>query len=226
MKSAKYDRIRVSIYESNETLGAAAADDLADILRSTIAERGEASIIVATGNSQLTFMKALRVKQGIAWDRVTVFHMDEYLGMSDQHPASFRRYIREQLTDVVHPRTFYGIEGDAHAGTKNRQISLLAAESIAKMKAKGLNVGPGDFAENITTENIDLYRLKIGAQLRVGSEVILEISQIGKVCHMRCDIYYQAGDCVMPKEGIFARVVKGGVIQPGDIVEPTGGPDV
>ena len=112
MKSMKYDRIQVSICESNETLGVAAANDLAEILRSTVAERGEASIIVATGNSQLSFMQALRVTQCIAWDKVTVFHMDEYLGMSDQHPASFRRYIREQLADIVHPRMFYGIEGD------------------------------------------------------------------------------------------------------------------
>jgi len=112
MKSSRYEKMQVNTYESNETLGSAAADDLADILRAAIAERGETSIIVATGNSQLAFMKALRVKQDIAWDRVTVFHMDEYLGMSDQHPASFRRYIREQLTDIVHPRIFYGIEGD------------------------------------------------------------------------------------------------------------------
>lgn len=113
MKSMKYDGIQVNLCESNRTLGAAAANDLAEILQSIVAERGEASIIVATGNSQLSFMQALRAAQGIAWDKVTVFHMDEYLGMSDQHPASFRRYIREQLTDIVHPRMFYGIEGDA-----------------------------------------------------------------------------------------------------------------
>jgi glucosamine-6-phosphate deaminase len=113
VRTVKYDKMQVNIYDSNETLGAAAADELAQVLRSTIAERGEALIIVATGNSQLSFMKALRTKQGIAWDKVTVFHMDEYLGMSDQHPASFRRYIREQLNDVVHPRMFYGIGGDA-----------------------------------------------------------------------------------------------------------------
>lgn len=113
VKMVRYDAMQVNIYDSSGTLGMAATADLTEILRSTIAERGEASIIVATGNSQLSFMKALRAKQGIAWDKVTVFHMDEYLGMSDQHPASFRRYIREKLTDVVHPRTFYGIKGDA-----------------------------------------------------------------------------------------------------------------
>ena len=112
MKSSRYEKMQVNTYESIEALGSAAADDLADILRAAIAERGEASIIVATGNSQLSFMQALRAAQGIAWVKVTVFHMDEYLGMSDQHPASFRRYIREQLADIVHPRMFYGIEGD------------------------------------------------------------------------------------------------------------------
>ncbi len=109
----KYDRMPVRIYDSNKVLGAAAADDLAGFLRATIAERGEAAIIVATGNSQLLFMQALRTRSDIAWDRVSVFHMDEYLGMSGQHPASFRRYIHEQLTDHVRARAFYGIEGDA-----------------------------------------------------------------------------------------------------------------
>jgi glucosamine-6-phosphate deaminase len=113
VKSMRYGEMEVGIYSSNEALGVAAAEDLAETLRSAIAERGEASIIVATGNSQLSFMKALWAERGIAWGKVTVFHMDEYLGMSDQHPASFRRYIREKLTDFVHPRAFYGIRGDA-----------------------------------------------------------------------------------------------------------------
>ena len=112
----------------------------------------------------------------------------------------------------------YGILEDAHAGSQ-RQVSLLAEESIETMKAKGLNVGPGDFAENLTTAGINLLSLKIGAKLKVGGESLLEITQIGKVCHNRCNIYYQAGDCVMPKEGIFAKVIKGGVIKLGDTVE-------
>ena len=111
-----------------------------------------------------------------------------------------------------------GIVGDAHAGS-DRQVSLLAMESIEKMKEKGLSVGPGDFAENITTEGIDLLSLKIGDKIEIGKEVSLELSQIGKVCHTRCNIYYQAGDCIMPKEGIFARVLKGGLIEPGDEVK-------
>lgn len=109
----------------------------------------------------------------------------------------------------------YGIIADAHAGTENRQVSLLAQESIKKMQDKGLNVDSGDFAENITTCGIDLLKLKIGDKIKVNA-ALLEISQIGKVCHNRCNIYYQAGDCVMPKEGIFARVLKGGIIKPGD----------
>lgn len=110
----------------------------------------------------------------------------------------------------------FGVIEDAHAGAKNRQVSLLAEESIEKMRDKGLKVGAGDFAENITTQDIDLLSLKIGSRLKIGKEVLLEISQIGKECHTRCNIYYQAGDCVMPKEGIFARVVNGGMIKPKD----------
>ena len=113
----------------------------------------------------------------------------------------------------------FGIVRDAHAGNWHRQVSLLAEESIKKMRLKGLDVGPGDFAENITTKGIGLLRLKIGARLKVGKDAILEISQIGKVCHTRCAIYYQAGDCVMPREGIFARVLKGGVVKSGDKLE-------
>lgn len=113
----------------------------------------------------------------------------------------------------------WGIIGDAHSGMKNRQVSLLAIESIAKMQAKGLNVKAGDFAENITTSGVDLLALKIGDKLRLGQGVILEISQIGKECHTRCNIYYQAGDCVMPKEGLFAKVLQDGIIRPGDTVE-------
>lgn len=112
----------------------------------------------------------------------------------------------------------YGIEGDAHAGGWHRQISLLALESIKKMREKGLDVSPGDFAENITTEGIDFSKIEIGTRLKVG-EVLLEITQKGKVCHERCAIYYRAGDCIMPKEGVFAKVLKGGKVYPGDSIE-------
>lgn len=113
----------------------------------------------------------------------------------------------------------FGFKDDAHSGDWHRQVSLLAVESIAKMRAKGLDVGPGDFAENLTTEGLDLLSLPIGTKLKAGNGVKLEVTQIGKECHTKCAIYYQAGDCVMPKEGIFARVLAGGLIKNGDNIE-------
>ncbi len=111
----------------------------------------------------------------------------------------------------------YGIEGDAHASSQwHRQVSLLALESIRKMQEMGLDVRPGDFAENITTEGIDLPNLPIGARFAIGDGIEVEVSQIGKECHTRCAIYYQAGDCVMPKEGIFAEVLNEGEVKVGD----------
>jgi len=114
----------------------------------------------------------------------------------------------------------FGLADDAHADcTTHRQISLLAEESIDKMRRMGLKVGPGDFAENLTTRGIDLPALPIGTRLLVGQDVLLEVSQIGKECHARCAIFQQAGTCVMPLEGVFARVVRGGVVKPGDLIE-------
>ncbi|NPV43844.1 MAG: cyclic pyranopterin monophosphate synthase MoaC [Firmicutes bacterium] len=112
----------------------------------------------------------------------------------------------------------FGLKGDAHGGEWHRQVSLLAVESIEKMREKGLKVGPGDFAENITTKGLDLVNLPVGTRLKI-NDSILEVTQIGKECHSRCAIYYQAGDCVMPREGIFVRVLKGGPVQVGDVVE-------
>jgi MOSC domain-containing protein YiiM len=120
----------------------------------------------------------------------------------------------------------HGLAHDAHAGDWHRQVSLLTQESIAKMQAAGLDVGAGDFAENLTTEGLDLCHLPIGTRLAVGDTCLLEVTQIGKVCHDRCAIFYQAGDCVMPREGIFARVLTGGDVTEGDGVrvfsEPEG----
>ena len=113
----------------------------------------------------------------------------------------------------------FGLVGDAHGGDWHRQVSLLAIESIEKMRDAGLDVGAGDFAENVTTQGINLYSLPIGTKLQVGESALLEMTQIGKVCHDRCAIYHQAGDCVMPKEGIFAKVVVGGAIKKGDIID-------
>ena len=114
-------------------------------------------------------------------------------------------------------REDYGLVGDAHADCfTHRQVSLLAQESIDKMLALGVKVGPGDFAENITTEGIDLVSLSIGTRISIGENILLEVTQIGKECHTPCAIYRQAGVCVMPAEGIFTRVLCGGVAKVGD----------
>lgn len=111
----------------------------------------------------------------------------------------------------------HGIEGDVHAGNWHRQVSILALESIDEMRKKGLsNLRPGAFAENITTEFISLPQLEIGTKIKVGKETELEVTQIGKECHNKCAIFFTVGDCVMPREGIFARVIKGGEIFIGD----------
>jgi MOSC domain-containing protein YiiM len=111
----------------------------------------------------------------------------------------------------------FGLVGDAHADCcTHRQVSLLAVESINRMRSNGLNVGPGDFAENLTTQEVDLVSLPVGTRLSVGQRVILEVTQIGKQCHTKCAIYRQIGRCVMPKEGIFAKVVQGGEVKAGD----------
>jgi MOSC domain-containing protein YiiM len=113
----------------------------------------------------------------------------------------------------------FGLEGDAHAGDWHRQVSLLAVESIDKMRRPGLDLKPGDFAENLTTRGIDIPHLPVGTRLRLGPEVELEVTQIGKACHHGCAIKQAVGDCVMPREGIFARVLRGGLIHPNDIIE-------
>jgi len=114
----------------------------------------------------------------------------------------------------------YGLGRDAHAAQGiARQVSLLSVESIAKMKILGLELNPGDFAENLTVEGLELYSLPVRTRLRVGEEVILEISQIGKTCHSGCAIFKEVGACIMPKEGVFARVIRGGKIGDGDPVE-------
>ncbi len=124
---------------------------------------------------------------------------------------------RKKPVASVELRINHGIIGDGHAGDWHRQVSLLAAESIDKMRALGLDVDSGDFAENITTSGIVLVTLPIGSRLQLG-ETVLEVTQFGKVCDTRCAIFYQAGDCVMPKEGIFATVIVGGIIKPGDSI--------
>ena len=120
-------------------------------------------------------------------------------------------------------RENYGLENDAHADSgTHRQVSLLAVESIAKMQSLGLDVGYGDFAENITSEGIDLVSLPAGARLLIGDGTVLEVTQIGKECHTRCAIYRLVGQCIMPEEGVFARVIQGGVVKAGDAIRVLG----
>lgn len=136
--------------------------------------------------------------------------------------VSEKKGTRKTNVDEAWLEAEHGITGDAHAGKGHRQISLLAKESIEKMQALGLAVSAGDFAENLTTEGIELPAVPVGTHLLVGNDVALEVTQIGKVCHERCAIYYQAGDCVMPKEGIFVRVLKSGRVAPGDRITVVG----
>jgi MOSC domain-containing protein YiiM len=116
----------------------------------------------------------------------------------------------------------YGIEGDAHAGFAHRQVSLLGEESIDTMRGKGVELPPGAFGENLVTRGLDLISLEVGQRLEIGDQVVLEVTQIGKECVDRCAIYYTVGDCVMPREGVFARVISGGRIKPGDEIRTAG----
>lgn len=116
----------------------------------------------------------------------------------------------------------HGIEGDAHAADWHRQVSLLADESVDKMRAKGATqLKAGDFAENLTLSGFDLNALKVGEQVKIGGVVVLEITQIGKECHGGCEIKKITGDCVMPREGYFAKVLVGGTVKTGDVIEVT-----
>ena len=155
VKIRRYGELAVEILESGEALAARAAEELAAIIRQSIAERGQAAIIVATGNSQLQFMEALRWHSDIEWKKVRVFHMDEYLGMTDQHSASFQRYIREKLTDHVRPCASYGIQGDAPdaAAEMQRYTDLLSqyppdavVMGIGENGHLAFNDPPADFA--------------------------------------------------------------------------------
>ena len=130
-----------------------------------------------------------------------------------------KRTSKADITEGVFIEN-YGLTNDAHADSStHRQVSLMATESIKKMRDLGLDVGPGAFGENLTTEGIDLVSLPIGTEIRVGPEVVLEVTQIGKECHTKCAIYYQVGTCIMPEEGVFARVIHGGTVRTGDEIK-------
>ena len=130
---------------------------------------------------------------------------------------SEKKGIRKDAVARGNLKEGYGLIGDAHAdSSSHRQVSLLAQESIEKMQKQGYEVGPGDFAENLTCQGIDLPALPVGTRVVVGDGVLLEISQIGKECHVGCAIFKQTGKCIMPKEGVFARVIKGGIVAAED----------
>lgn len=130
---------------------------------------------------------------------------------------SLRRGERKTPAPEGFLETGRGLAGDAHAGPWHRQVSLLADEAAQTMRQRGAAVGPGDFAENITVAGFDLGALSVGSRIRVGA-ALLEVTQIGKECHRHCEIYRQVGDCVMPREGVFARVLAGGPVRTGDAV--------
>ena len=127
---------------------------------------------------------------------------------------------KEPIAEGVQVEAHFGVKDDAHASADwHRQVSLLAWESIERAQAMGLDVKEGDFAENFCTEGIDVMHMSMGTQVKIGDDVLVEISQIGKVCHTRCAIYYLAGDCIFPREGIFGVVLNGGTVKPGDTIE-------
>ncbi|MFH1092489.1 MAG: MOSC domain-containing protein [Pseudomonadota bacterium] len=132
--------------------------------------------------------------------------------------TSRKKGVKKQNVPSVRLKMSHGVEGDAHAGDWHRQVSLLAQESIDKMKALGLDVSPGDFAENITTIGLNAAALPVGTRLKIGA-VVMELTQVGKECHAGCAIMKAVGRCVMPTEGIFFKVIEEGDIRPGDEIE-------
>ncbi|NLO47305.1 MAG: MOSC domain-containing protein [Clostridiales bacterium] len=128
---------------------------------------------------------------------------------------SEKKGVQKKTVPEITVKKNHGIEGDAHAGDWHRQISLLGEESVDKLRDLMPNIPAGAFAENILTKGLILYQLPVGTRLRVG-ETLLEVTQIGKECHMSCEIRKKTGDCVMPREGVFAIVLEEGTIRPGD----------
>jgi len=138
---------------------------------------------------------------------------------------SRKKGTRKTCIDEVDLVENHGLDGDAHAGDWHRQVSFLAAESIDRSREGGLDVSFGDYAENIATTGIDWKAQPLGARFRLGDTAVVEVTQIGKECHKKCAIFYQAGDCIMPKEGVFARVLTGGTIRVDDLIVQISGPE-
>lgn len=130
--------------------------------------------------------------------------------------TSEKKGVQKRNVNTAELVVEHGLKGDAHAGNWHRQVSLLSYEKVEKFKEKGVEVKEGDFGENLLVEGIDLAKLPIGTKIKINEEVELEVTQIGKKCHSHCEIYKVVGDCIMPREGIFARVLKGGIINTGD----------
>ncbi len=135
--------------------------------------------------------------------------------------VSQKKGTTKTCVDQVELVENHGIKGDAHAGDWHRQISFLAAESIRGAETEDFKLNFGDFAENIATTGIDWKSQPVGQRVSLGRDCLVEITQIGKECHKKCAIYYRTGDCIMPKEGVFAKVLKGGVIMVGDTIALT-----
>lgn len=132
--------------------------------------------------------------------------------------TSSRKGIQKNAIDEIRLVRGYGIEGDAHAGNWHRQVSLLEAEKIEQMRAKGLELADGAFGENIVTSELDFQKLEVGRRFRIGNSAVLQMTQRGKKCHDHCAIYYTAGECIMPKNGIFGRVLRSGSVKAGDSI--------
>ena len=128
------------------------------------------------------------------------------------------RGVQKEQVAAIELVVDHGVRNDAHAGDWHRQVSLLSDEAAERIRAKGVAIDAGDFGENILTRGIDLLEVPVGGRLRLGGDVLLEVTQIGKVCHDPCAIYAQAGECIMPTQGIFCRVVRGGTVRPGDAI--------
>ena len=133
--------------------------------------------------------------------------------------VSDRKGTRKTMVEAAEVVEDHGLLGDAHAGPWHRQVSFLANEQIRQARERGLDVDFGDFAENLATEGVDWKEMPVGSRVKLGGRVIVEITQIGKECHRKCAIYYQAGDCIMPREGVFGKVIRGGTIRCGDEIE-------
>lgn len=159
-------------------------------------------------NTQIIVLLSIStIRETIVKGRILSVNISENKG-EKKHNIEACRFIKD-----------FGLEHDAHAGMKNRQVSMLAEESIKKIRDKGIELKYGDFAENLTTEGIILHQLPLGTRMRIGRNTLVRVTQIGKECHAHCAIYAQVGDCVMPREGIFVEVLTEGEVKIGDEVE-------